>query len=184
MNPDNRRAVITDLAVIARRARDLTDQNLRFRSWVKHECELSNEEFDALVAATADEVWREIDCTRCAMCCTMPSIAVNREDTALLAKRLGLRRADFERKYISIYEGEAGITGPCPFLESNRCTVYADRPKTCRSFPYLHTPGFRSRMLSLVGDSYFCPVVFNTLEALKRRLPWGKKRSRGSAERS
>ncbi len=183
MNPDNRRRVIAELATVERRARDLTDQNLRFRAWVKHECEMSDEELDALAAATADEVWRDIDCTRCAMCCALPSIAVDREDVALLAKRLGLRPADFERKYVSVYEGEPGITGPCPFLESGRCKVYADRPKACGSFPYLHTPGFRWRMLGLVSDSYFCPVVFNTLELMKRRLRWGKRRRCGSSGR-
>ncbi|MCX6358299.1 MAG: YkgJ family cysteine cluster protein [Armatimonadetes bacterium] len=171
--------IITDQDIVERRANDLADQTMRFRAWVKCECLMPDDELDALVAATARHMAGVIDCRKCGRCCTLPSIGVNEADCARLARRLGMSQAAFGRKYVSVYEAEEGITGPCPFLKELSCTVYEDRPDTCRGFPYLEAPGFRQRMLMLLSASFYCPLVFNTLEALKRRLPWRNKRRRG-----
>ncbi len=171
--------IITDPVMLERRAGDLTDQTMRFRSWLKCECPMADAELDALVAATARHMAALIDCGKCGLCCKLPSIGVNEADCARLARRLEISRATFARKYVSVYEGEEGITGPCPFLKELRCTVYEDRPDACRGFPYLEAPGFRGRTLMLLSASFYCPIVFNTLEALKRRLPWrGRPRRR------
>jgi Fe-S-cluster containining protein len=170
--------IITDPDIVERRATDLTDQTMRFRSWIKSECMMPDDELDGLVAATARYMAGVIDCRKCGRCCTLPSIGVNEADSARLARRLGMSQAAFGRKYVTVYEAEEGITGPCPFLKDLSCKVYEDRPDTCRGFPYLEAPGFRRRMLMLLSASFYCPLVFNTLEALKRRLPWRAKRRR------
>ena len=69
------------------------------------------------------------------------------------------------------------VTVPCPFLKENVCSVYEDRPKACRDFPYLHEPGFRTRMITLIENTALCPIVYNTCEQLKTILPFRKPKT-------
>jgi uncharacterized protein len=164
--------VVTDPDAVTRLAQERGDENIRFRLWVKTECRLPTSDLEALVASTADAVWRHIDCIRCSRCCQELWIPLNREDISRLAARLGMRASEFENQYVGVSDGERGMDGPCSFLQEGVCTVYPDRPKACRSYPFLHVPGFRHRMLSLLAGAEMCPVIYNTLEALKLRLGW------------
>ncbi|HPU00122.1 MAG TPA: YkgJ family cysteine cluster protein [Armatimonadota bacterium] len=175
--PRPARRVITDPATVEQRARDAARENVSFRAWLKFRCETSDPEVDALVRETTDQVWRHIDCIACAQCCRCLSITLDDRDIARLARRLHLSIKQFTRRYVEgTGDQRAFNQRPCPFLQSGACSVYSDRPQACRDFPYLHDPGFRHRMLGLLEFSLLCPVIYNTLELLKRRLPW---RSRG-----
>jgi Fe-S-cluster containining protein len=83
-------------------------------------------------------------CTQCGNCCTgAPGFVwVNKEEVAALAARLNLSVDDFERDYVrkvgvrkSLIEYD---NGDCVFFdgESRRCTVYEDRPRQCRTWPF------------------------------------------------
>jgi Fe-S-cluster containining protein len=91
-------------------------------------------------------------CHRCGHCCSGGEGRVWLEEVEIepLARRLGLDSETFARGYVrSVFDAERGVQrlalrernegagGACILLEgSNHCTVYADRPQQCRSFPY------------------------------------------------
>jgi Fe-S-cluster containining protein len=84
-------------------------------------------------------------CTGCGDCCTGGPgyIWVNQAEIDALAARLGMDVPAFERKYVK----EVGVrrtlkerpkTYDCVFLdaETRKCTVYEDRPRQCRTWPF------------------------------------------------
>lgn len=168
--------IITELELIQRYARDREDENWRFRSFLK-QLDMDDAGLDAVVGETTDEVWQQIDCRACAHCCRTMEIVVDELDIERLARRLKMQPALFRRKYVrkSRDGGEPCLASPpCPFLRGNDCSVYEDRPKACRDFPYLHEPGFRTRTMTMVENTALCPIVFNTWERLKQRF-WTRR---------
>ena len=86
----------------------------------------------------------KFQCTQCGNCCTgAPGyVWVNQEEIGALARRCGLEVAQFEEKYVrkvgirkSLVEFE---NGDCVFFDNQarRCTVYEDRPRQCRTWPF------------------------------------------------
>jgi len=83
-------------------------------------------------------------CTGCGDCCTGGPgyVWVNQAEIDALAARLGLSVADFERRFVR----EIGVRRSlkerrnydCVFLdaETRKCTVYQDRPRQCRTWPF------------------------------------------------
>lgn len=176
-NKQGTERLVTRLELIARYAEQRADENYRFRTFVKHRLKLTDAELDSMVHETTNAVARQIDCTQCAQCCKTSQVLVDEADIAKVAERLKLPVAEFKQRYVaSDRSGEQYFkTAPCPFLIDNRCSVYEDRPKACRDFPYLHELGFRERMLMAIDNTAFCPIVFNTFERLKERLPFRKQ---------
>lgn len=96
----------------------------------------------------ADEPWyREglrFECTGCGDCCTgAPGFVwVNQAEIKALAKRLGLSRAEFEQRYVRKIGVRRSLVehanGDCVFFDSTtrRCTVYEQRPRQCRTWPF------------------------------------------------
>ena len=83
-------------------------------------------------------------CSQCGNCCTgAPGyVWVNKEEIAALAARLNMSVANFEQDYVrqvgvrkSLIEYD---NGDCVFFdgEARRCTVYEDRPRQCRTWPF------------------------------------------------
>jgi Fe-S-cluster containining protein len=83
-------------------------------------------------------------CSQCGNCCTgAPGFVwVNREEIAALAARFEMDVGEFETKYVrtvgvrkSLVEFESG---DCVFFDgkSRTCTVYEDRPRQCRTWPF------------------------------------------------
>jgi len=161
---------VTSLELIEELARQRERINWRFRSYVKARLAMSDEVLDEHVRDTSLSVAAQIDCTQCANCCKVLQPVVDAEDLDRLAGRLGISQGEFESRYVMREEfGEMCLNiSPCPFLKDNLCSVYEDRPKACRDFPYLQSEGFRQRMIAVIENSARCPIVFNTLEELKR----------------
>jgi Fe-S-cluster containining protein len=174
--PDN---LITKIELIRRYAREREGENMDFRSFIKVRLDMPSKELDALVRETADAVWARIDCTACANCCNLKP-SVDSEDIARLAKRLGMTSQEFDNQFVeSDSFGEMQIRhSPCPFLKDKRCSVYEDRPKSCQDYPYLHKKDFRTRMFAMIDNAAVCPIVYNTMEELKRALPF-RRRGKG-----
>ena len=96
----------------------------------------------------SDETWYKdglrFHCTQCGDCCTgAPGFVwVNKEEIEALAKRFAMSIADFEAKYVRNVGVRKSLVefanGDCVFFDgqSRRCTVYEDRPRQCRTWPF------------------------------------------------
>lgn len=80
-------------------------------------------------------------------CCRDLNQVLTPYDIVRLRKNLGMRSQDFLKKYTSLHHGpESGLpvvgfkpnpgTGhECPFVTPEGCSVYKDRPASCRMYP-------------------------------------------------
>jgi uncharacterized protein len=87
-------------------------------------------------------------CTQCGDCCTgAPGyVWISEDETTALAKRLGVDEAAFRRRYTRMVKGRGRtlIERPdekrgnaCIFWQNGvGCSVYTDRPKQCRTWPF------------------------------------------------
>jgi uncharacterized protein len=166
--------LITDIPLIERRARQNERQDVSFRAFLKGS-EMPDRKLDEIVHRTTDMVWKQIDCTTCGNCCRTLQVPVDDEDAARLAARLKVTKEQFLAEYVT--PGDDPDTpfifaaSPCSFLgDGNRCTVYEDRPKACRDYPFLYRDDFRGRTFLTIGNLSVCPIVHNVWESLKGRL--------------
>ncbi len=162
----------TDLTRIRELARQREDENWEFRAFLKG-LDMPRPRVDRLVQEILLEVAARIDCTACGNCCRVLSPVLKPVDVQRLAARLGLTPDEFQAQHLKEDpdgEGWAFRAMPCAFLEGSRCSVYAERPGVCRSYPYLHRPGFVSRSIRVLENYAVCPIVFNVYEALKAEL--------------
>jgi Fe-S-cluster containining protein len=95
-----------------------------------------------------NELWYKdglrFECQRCGSCCTgfSGTVRVSDEEIAVLAHRLGITETEFRRQYTRIVGGGAislieKKNTDCIFFERERgCTVYEDRPRQCRTWPF------------------------------------------------
>ena len=95
----------------------------------------------------SDEPWYaeglRFKCTGCGDCCTGGPgyVWVTQEEIDALATRLKLTSAEFERRFVRYVGVRRSLKErknyDCVFLDANRrCTVYEDRPKQCRTWPF------------------------------------------------
>lgn len=86
----------------------------------------------------------QFTCTGCGDCCTgAPGFVwVNKEEIAALAARFEMTVPDFEEKYVRTVGVRKSLVeysnGDCVFFngETRKCTVYEDRPRQCRTWPF------------------------------------------------
>ena len=164
--------MITDLVQIRLLGQKKTDENLRFRRFMK-----SRDHSDRILRRIAEGIQEQIDCTQCANCCKTSTTEISERDIDRLAKHLRISREQFLAEYSM--PGDRGRlnlrfspdTG-CVFLEGTTCSVYDARPDICQRYPHLvrGNGSIASRMWSFVGRASVCPIVYNSLEAFKREL--------------
>ncbi len=80
-------------------------------------------------------------------CCHKVEMYLYPYDVLRLKNRLGLHSAEFMRRHTRIAEGSHPYFpavmlnmsnqegNPCPFLKQKGCSVYKDRPSSCRTYP-------------------------------------------------
>jgi len=97
------------------------------------------------------------ECLRCGSCCSgfSGTVRVSDAEIAALAQRLDLPEAEFQRDYTRMVRGGAislveKKNTDCIFFDKERgCTVYEDRPRQCRTWPFwrynVYSPGHWKR---------------------------------------
>jgi Fe-S-cluster containining protein len=161
--------MITDLVQIELLGEKKRQENESFRRHLK-----SRDHSDRILRRIAEGIEEQIDCTVCANCCRVATVKLAERDTERLAKVLGMSERQFIAEYTVEDKDEGRIlrrsdeTG-CVFLEGTACTIYDDRPDTCRRFPHMvrGQGSIASRMWEFIDRACYCPIVYNSLEAFK-----------------
>lgn len=160
--------MITDLVQIRRLGEKKRPENERFRRYLK-----THDFIERRFRQTAQEIEEQIDCTQCANCCRVATVAPTERDVEKLARFLGIAKSEFVEKYTVPDEEEGRILRRtekgCVFLDGNNCTIYEARPATCEHFPHLvrGAGSITSRMWQFIDRACYCPIVYNSLEAFK-----------------
>ena len=164
--------MITDLVQIRLLGEKKRGENERLRRHMK-----SHDHSDRILRRVAEEVEEQIDCTVCANCCKVATAQINERDVERLAHHLRISRD----RFLGDYTMDGGDEGPilkrsaghgCVFLDGTTCTVYDERPDSCRRFPHVvrGQGSLASRMWQFIDRACYCPIVYNTLEAFKQEL--------------
>jgi hypothetical protein len=79
------------------------------------------------------------------LCCRNPCLFLTPYDVFRLKKRLNIKSAEFLEKYAqTVLDPQLGLPvtrlvmdeeGACPFVSAAGCSVYSDRPTSCRIYP-------------------------------------------------
>jgi hypothetical protein len=168
-----------DLVQLRALAEAKEDENWRFRSFLKGQC--NSAKVDRKAYENTRRVWAGIDCTSCANCCRQVKPSFSEEEVERLARRLKTERQRFIEEYLEPTEARSEKpwqtrTLPCPFLQGNLCTVYEDRPAECSEYPYLYKPHLTSRTVARLERTSTCPIIYEVIEDLKRSLGFSRRR--------
>ncbi len=160
--------MITDLVQIRRLGEQKREENGRFRVHLKR-----HNYVERKLRKMAQEIQEQIDCTQCANCCKVATVAPTERDIEKMARFLRISPEQFLRDYttrdeqgeLSLRRNERG----CVFLDGNDCTIYEVRPRICVDFPHLvkGEGPISTRMWYFVDRATYCPIVYNSLEAFK-----------------
>jgi hypothetical protein len=167
--------MITDLVQIRLLGEKKRGENERFRKFMKSQD--SRDHSDRILRRMAQGIEEEIDCTLCANCCRVATVAVTERDIERLARYLRIVPRKFAAEYTTETEDQGRIlrrseASSCVFLSGNDCTVYEARPDICRRFPHLvrGSGSIASRMWQFIDRACYCPIVYNSLEAFKDEM--------------
>ncbi|MCB4939089.1 YkgJ family cysteine cluster protein [Streptococcus mutans] len=128
---------------------------------------------DKIVQEVHTEVFREIDCTKCANCCKILGPLFTESDISRIAKHFRMRLPVFEDIYLRVDEDNDKVfkSMPCPFLgEDNLCSIYDIRPKACREFPHTDRKKIYQINHLTIQNTLICPAVYLFVEKLQERL--------------
>ena len=138
---------------------------------------ITDEQIDAWVDGVAEPIVEAIDCTQCANCCRSLDVYVTEDDAKRLTDgfHVALDNIDTVIDHESaekVKEWGKFKAKPCGFLNGKLCSVYEDRPETCRTYP-VFTPDFRWMMDDTIEGASICPIIFNMLIALYKDIDTG-----------
>ncbi|GAA0551393.1 YkgJ family cysteine cluster protein [Chitinophaga japonensis] len=162
--------IITQLDVIALEAQEKEAENQAFRTFLRSQEPAG---IDRLVQDLDAAITPQIDCTRCGNCCRSLMVNITPEEVTRLAAYLNRPEADVMEQYVETGANNSHMVMnaiPCHFLTNNCCSIYEQRFAECREFPGLHQPGFTDRLFAMLMHYGRCPIIYNVLEAMKKRL--------------
>lgn len=119
-----------------------------------------------------EKVFENIDCLKCANCCSSTGPLFLDKDIDRLAKHLRIRPSDFTENYLRIDEDNDYVfkSVPCPFLGTDKyCSVYESRPNACREFPHTQQRNMAQKMSITYLNTMICPAVYLIVEELKKQ---------------
>jgi Fe-S-cluster containining protein len=129
---------------------------------------------DKLILAADQAVWAKTDCLDCANCCKTMSPTYTRKDMERISGHLGMTPRAFREKWL--YRDKSGdwmnLKQPCQFLDlqTNKCKIYAVRPKDCAGFPHHTKKQMVDYMHVYKQNIAFCPATFRVVEILMEKI--------------
>lgn len=131
---------------------------------------LNKSGFDDSIYQFHDEVFAEIDCTKCGLCCRNMGPIFRNTDIKHICEYIGTPAKAFKERYLMQDPDGVGFMLkklPCPFQnEDNTCSVYEMRTLSCKNFPHTKEPNIHRRLGGLALDSLFCPAAFLICEKI------------------
>lgn len=162
--------MITNITTIKQLAKEREAENQAFQ---KKLMAIPLKKVDEMFFPLAKEAEQAIDCTTCGNCCKELEPEVSQSEILRLANLAQLTPEDFKRIHLGMEPG-TGIqfmkAQPCCFLSGTRCSIYIDRPASCQDYPHLHHPRVKYRIKKILDQYGICPIVFNSVEALKKKI--------------
>lgn len=128
---------------------------------------------DYLVVEKHDETFAEIDCLSCANCCKTTGPLYTEKDIERISRRLRMKPADFESKFLRIDEDQDKVLQnlPCFFLnDDNTCSIYDVRPKACREYPHTDRKKIYQINNLTIKNTLICPATFVFVEKMRKVL--------------
>lgn len=126
-----------------------------------------------IVQEVHQEVFQEIDCTKCANCCKSLGPLFTEADIQRISKHFKMKMPAFENMFLQVDEDEDKIfqSMPCPFLgDDNLCSIYDVRPKACREFPHTDRKKIYQINQLTLKNTLICPAAYLFVEKLKDRI--------------
>jgi uncharacterized protein len=164
-----------DIDKIERIAKQKEDENYRFRSFLKGQ---DSKLIDKIVHRLNKDTVKQIDCTKCGNCCKTLRPTLSDSEVDILSKIDTISQNDFLARFVEkdkFEDVQYLKDSPCKYLMDKKCTIYAKRPKDCKSYPHTHKSDFNSRTLGIIENYRICPIVYNVSENLKVELSFKSK---------
>ena len=128
--------------------------------------------------AEADKgAWGRTDCLDCANCCKTMSPTYTVEDIRRISAHLNMTPAAFREKWL--YKDKTGdwmnVKQPCQFLDlkTNKCDIYAVRPRDCAGFPHHHKKMGPDYMHMYHQNLEYCPATYRLVEHIMEKAANG-----------
>ena len=149
----------------------------RFESFLKNLRKNRRLPLESLFTGAHEAAFEQIDCLRCARCCSGLGPRLREKDAARLARREKLRLSQYmERRLRQDEDGDMVFAAmPCPYLSGDRyCAVYEDRPEACRDYPHMDSGRQKARIGMHIENLSHCPAVVLAVEYLMDTLTPGR----------
>lgn len=127
-------------------------------------------EVDSLMHDLHEEAFEEIDCLKCANCCTTTGPLLTQKDIERIAKYQRMKPGEFVDQFLHIDEDQDYIFNemPCVFLGDDKyCSIYDVRPKACREYPHTDRNNQQGILPLTAKNALICPAVAYILERIK-----------------
>ena len=124
------------------------------------------------------QAWEKTDCLDCANCCKTMSPTYTGEDVRRISRHLGMSKAAFRKKWL--YKDKTGdwmnVKQPCQFLDltTNKCDIYAVRPRDCAGFPHHNKKMGADYMHMYKQNIEYCPATYRLVETMMEKSAAGE----------
>lgn len=125
---------------------------------------------DRLIHDLHEEAFEEIDCLKCANCCSSTGPLLNQKDIERIAKFKRMKPGEFVEQFLHIDEDQDYVFNeiPCVFLgDDNHCSIYDVRPKACREYPHTDRSNQQGIVSLTQKNALICPAVAYIIQNLE-----------------
>ncbi len=153
--------------------RDSKDKAIETKKFFNKLKKRAPKNLDNLVEEIHNDIFEKTDCLSCANCCKTTGPLFLKQDIARVSKFIGLKPAQFEKKYLRIDEDNDWILQkvPCSFLGTDdACTIYDVRPKACKEFPHTNQKKIYKINDLTIKNTSICPAAFDVVERMKASI--------------